>query len=489
MTALPLIDEPLWSGLGLVAPLQARMRGRVPAGVRGISIDTRTLQPGDLFFAIKGENSDGHTHLGQAFTNGAAAAVVDEDHAEAPNATGPVYVVKDVLAAMENLGRAARARSTARIAAVTGSVGKTSTKEALALVLSDAGPTHASTASYNNHWGVPLTLARMAGAARYGVFEIGMNHAGEITPLVALVRPHVAIITTIAPVHLAQFSGIEAIAAAKAEIFTGIVKGGVAILHRDIAQWGQLQKAANAAGIRHVLSFGSSKEADARITSIDVFPEGTYVEAEVLGQSLRYRMAAPGKHFAENSLAVLLAARAMGLDLVKAAKSLEHFRPPAGRGHRIVLRLHHGEATLIDESHNANPASMRAALEVLGALPVTGEGRRIAVLGDMLELGPDEKKLHAEISGAISRNKIDVVFAAGPLMRQLYELLPKQRRGAWFATAAELEAAIVPVLVPGDVIMIKGSNGSRMGPLAKALATQFSSARPILSGEILPRIA
>ncbi len=489
MTALPLIDEPLWSGLGLVAPLQARMRGRVPAGVRGISIDTRTLQPGDLFFAIKGENSDGHTHLGQAFTNGAAAAVVDEDHAEAPNATGPVYVVKDVLAAMENLGRAARARSTARIAAVTGSVGKTSTKEALALVLSDAGPTHASTASYNNHWGVPLTLARMAGAARYGVFEIGMNHAGEITPLVALVRPHVAIITTIAPVHLAQFSGIEAIAAAKAEIFTGIVKGGVAILHRDIAQWGQLQKAANAAGIRHVLGFGSSKEADARITSIDVFPEGTYVEAEVLGQSLRYRMAAPGKHFAENSLAVLLAARAMGLDLVKAAKSLEHFRPPAGRGHRIVLRLHHGEATLIDESYNANPASMRAALEVLGALPVTGEGRRIAVLGDMLELGPDEKRLHAEISGAISRNKIDVVFAAGPMMRQLYALLPKQRRGAWFATAAELEAAIVPVLVPGDVIMIKGSNGSRMGPLAKALATHFSSARPILSGEILPRIA
>ena len=489
MTALPLMDDPLWSGLGLVAPLHARVRGRVPAGVRGISIDTRTLQPGDLFFAIKGENSDGHAHLGQAFTNGAAAAVVDEDHAEAPNATGPVYVVKDVLAAMESLGRAARARSKARIAAVTGSVGKTSTKEALALVLSDAGPTHASIASYNNQWGVPLTLARMSEAAKFGVFEIGMNHPGEITPLVGQVQPHVAIITTIAPVHLAQFSGIEAIAAAKAEIFSGVVKGGVAIVNRDIAQWGQLQKLANAAGIRHVLGFGNSQEADARLTSVEVFPEGTYVEAEVLGKSLRYRMSAPGRHFAENSLAVLLAARAMGLDLVKAAKSLEHFRPPAGRGHRLVLRLPDGDATLIDESYNANPASMRAALEVLGALPVTGEGRRIAVLGDMLELGPDEKKLHAEIGGSISRNKIDLVFAAGPLMRQLFELLPKQRRGAWFATAAELEAVIVPALVPGDVLMVKGSNGSKMGPLAKAIARHFSNAKPVLSGEILPRIA
>ena len=475
MTALLVENAPLWTGLALVTPLQARVSGHVPTAVEGISIDTRTLQPGDLFFAITGENSNGHDHVAAALAKGAAAAVVDETHADVLKGLGPLYVVGQVLPALERLGAAARTRSKARIAAVTGSVGKTSTKEALALVLGEAGPTHASVASYNNHWGVPLTLARMSAAARFGVFEIGMNHPGEITPLVAQVRPHVALITTIAPVHLENFDGIEGIAAAKAEIFSGLVKGGVAILNRDIAQYPQLLALAQQSGARHVLSFGKHKDAEARLESVEVFPEGTYVEAQILGQSLRYRMAAPGRHFAENSLGVLLAARAMGLELADAAKSLEHFRPPAGRGHRVVLHVPGGDATLIDESYNANPASMAAALEVLATLPVTGDGRRIAVLGDMLELGGDEHKHHADLAGLIKQNKIDLVFAAGRRMRHLYDALPTQRRGDWFASASELAPVLAQFIRAGDVVMIKGSNGSHMGPLAKALGQHFSN--------------
>ena len=474
MNPHPLLLDPLWSGFGLVAPLQARVSGTMPEGATGISIDTRTLNAGDLFFAITGDSSNGHDHVAQAFENGAAAAVVDEAHAQRLRGLGPLYVVADVLAAMQHLGLASRSRTGARIAAVTGSVGKTSTKDALALVLASHGATHASAASYNNHWGVPLTLARMPQASRFGVFEIGMNHAGEITPLVAMVQPHVAIITTIAPVHLEHFGSLEAIAQAKAEIFSGLARGGVAIINRDNAQYQLLQDAARASPARHVLSFGAHEEAEARLESVEVFPEGTYVHADVLGQRLRYRMAAPGRHFAENSLAVLLAARAMGMDLAKAAQALEQFRPAAGRGQRAVLQTPQGPFTLIDESYNANPASMRAALAVLGRLGLDGTGRRIAVLGDMLELGRDENTLHAELSQVIDDEKIDLVFAAGPRMRHLYEALPVPVQGGWAASADLLQAIVADAVRAGDVVMVKGSNGSRMGPLVKALAGNFS---------------
>ncbi len=466
-------DETLWTPLALVAPLGARVSGALPArGITGVSIDTRTLQDGDLFVALKGDNSDGHDYVRKAFEAGAAAAVVDEAHADALTGAGPLYVAKDTLVALEGLGRAARARSKARIVAVTGSVGKTTTKELLRCALASAGETHASAASYNNHWGVPLTLARMPQSARFGVFEIGMNHAGEITPLVAMARPHVAIITRIAPVHLAHFASIEAIADAKAEIFSGLQRGGVAILNRDDAQFERLRAAAREAGVRFTLSFGESEEADAILLECEVDGQTTRVKARALGQDLDYRIGAPGRHIAMNSLAVLLAARAAGLELAAAARALAHFEPPAGRGQRETLEAADGPFTLIDESYNANPASMRAALDLLGAAK---GARRIAVLGDMLELGPDGPALHAAIAEDIERNQVDLVFTAGPLMRALAEAIPAGRRGAHAANAAALEPIVLDALGAGDVVMIKGSNGSRMGPLVAAMRKAFAS--------------
>ena len=468
-------DDALWTPLALVAPLGARVSGALPArGVTGVSIDTRTLAEGDLFVALKGDNSDGHDYVRKAFEAGAAAAAIDEAHAQALAGAGPLYVAKDTLIALEGLGRAARARSKARIVAVTGSVGKTTTKELLRCALASAGETHASAASYNNHWGVPLTLARMPESARFGVFEIGMNHAGEITPLVAMAQPHIAIITRIAPVHLEHFASVEAIADAKAEIFSGLQRGGVAILNRDDAQFERLRDAAGAAGVRFVLSFGESAEADATLLSCDVDGETTRVQARVLGQDLTYTIGAPGRHIAMNSLAVLMASRAAGLDLQAAARALAGFRPPAGRGQRETLQAADGPFTIIDESYNANPASMRAALDLLGA--ADGK-RRIAVLGDMLELGPQARALHAAIAEDVERNQIDLVYTAGPLMQALSEAIPAERRGAHAANAAALEPIVLDALRAGDVVMIKGSNGSRMGPLVAAMRKAFASPR------------
>ena len=468
-------DDVLWTPLALVAPLGARVSGALPArGVTGISIDTRTLAEGDLFVALKGDNSDGHDYVRKAFEAGAAAAAIDEAHAQALAGAGPLYVAKDTLVALEGLGRAARSRSKARIVAVTGSVGKTTTKELLRCALASAGETHASAASYNNHWGVPLTLARMPESARFGLFEIGMNHAGEITPLVAMAQPHIAIITRIAPVHLEHFASVEAIADAKAEIFSGLQRGGVAILNRDDAQFERLRDAAGAAGVRFVLSFGESAEADATLLSCDVDGETTRVQARVLGQDLTYTIGAPGRHIAMNSLAVLMASRAAGLDLQAAARAVAGFRPPAGRGQRETLQAADGPFTIIDESYNANPASMRAALDLLGA--ADGK-RRIAVLGDMLELGPQARALHAAIAEDVERNQIDLVYTAGPLMQALSEAIPAERRGAHAANAAALEPIVLDALRAGDVVMIKGSNGSRMGPLVAAMRKAFASPR------------
>ncbi|MCB1524733.1 MAG: UDP-N-acetylmuramoylalanyl-D-glutamyl-2, 6-diaminopimelate--D-alanyl-D-alanine ligase, partial [Rhodoblastus sp.] len=319
-----------------------------------------------------------------------------------------------------------------------------------------------------------LTLARMPESARFGVFEIGMNHAGEITPLVAMAQPHIAIITRIAPVHLEHFASVEAIADAKAEIFSGLQRGGVAILNRDDAQFERLRDAAGAAGVRFVLSFGESAEADATVLSCDVEGETTRVQARVLGQDLTYTIGAPGRHIAMNSLAVLMASRAAGLDLQAAARALAGFRPPAGRGQRETLQAADGPFTIIDESYNANPASMRAALDLLGA--ADGK-RRIAVLGDMLELGPQARALHAAIAEDVERNQIDLVYTVGPLMQALSEAIPAERRGAHAANAAALEPIVLDALRAGDVVMIKGSNGSRMGPLVAAMRKAFASPR------------
>ena len=462
----------IWSRLGLVSPLYARMNGMPAKPVSGVSIDTRTLQPGDLFFAIQGDHSNGHDHVAAAFEKGAAAAVVDEAHAAALFTSGPLYIVHDTLAALQSLALAARARTDAAIVAVTGSVGKTSTKDALALVLSAQGPTHASVASYNNHWGVPLTLARMPKESRFGVFEIGMNHAGEITPLVGMVRPHVAIVTTIAPVHLEFFDSIDGIADAKAEIFSGLEAGGAAIINADIKQYVRLRKAADESPAGKVLTFGTRKGADARFEDAVTIAEGTRVQARIMGRRYNYVVGAPGRHMAMNSLAVLLAVEALGGNLDQAAADFARFTPPPGRGQRTVLPLPYGEFTLVDESYNANPASIRAALSLLRETQVGG--KRIVALGDMLELGPQGPDLHKDLAEAILAADVDLVFAAGPLMKNMFDVLPAKIKGGWAETSVGIEKNLIAAIGPYDIVMIKGSNGSRMGPVVAKLKSVFA---------------
>jgi UDP-N-acetylmuramoyl-tripeptide--D-alanyl-D-alanine ligase len=465
------MTEPLWTLPALVAAMGATASGSPAAQATGISIDSRTLRPGDLFFAIKGDVHDGHAFVPAALKAGAAAAVVSREQAGAFD--GPLLVVPDVLEALVALGRAARARSGAKIVAVTGSVGKTGTKEALRTVLSRQGPTHASDKSFNNHWGVPLTLARLPAGARFGAFEIGMNHAGEITPLVGMVRPHAAIVTAVEPVHIENLGSIEAIADAKSEIFSGVVPGGAAIIIRDNPHYPRVRAHAEARGDLEVITFGEHPQADVRLTALELRPDDSLVEASVLGRPVSYRIGSPGRHVAMNSLAVLAAVAAIGADVAAAAAAFADVVPPSGRGSRIRLALPGGEATLIDESYNANPASMGAAMAILGRQPVSGQGRRIAVLGDMLELGEHGPALHAGLAEAVAANGIDIVHACGPLMRHLHEALPPERRGAWAPSAGELQPLVLAGIRPGDVVTVKGSNGSRTGAIVAALKAAF----------------
>ncbi len=469
----------LWTSLGLVGPLSARVSGSIPrGGVTGISIDTRTLQKGELYFAIKGANVDGHDFVGAAFDKGAAAAVVDEHHVKELKELGPLYVVHDVLPSLEHLGTAARARSPARIVAVTGSVGKTSTKEALRLALAPGGAAHASVASYNNHWGVPLTLARMPKDTAFGIYEVGMNHKGEITPLTAMVRPHVAIITTIAAVHLEYFDSLDDIADAKAEIFSGLVPGGVAIINRDIAQYERLRARAEDSPAGYVAGFVENEKADARLLSVTLGSDYSAVRADICGETLSYRLGAPGRHLALNSLAVLLAAKAFGVDLKLAAGALDAFRAQRGRGERLQLHAKNGAFTLIDESYNASPESVRAALALASALPLPGEGRRIAVLGDMLELGQKAAAMHAEIAADLVKNNIDLVFVAGPLSKHLYNALPRHMRGAARDRSSELAPSVVAAVRGGDLVLVKGSNAIKMSAIVDALKQNAAAFAP-----------
>ena len=463
----------LWSERELAAAVGAAPSAPLSAVVRGVSIDSRTLEAGDLFIAIKGDAHDGHDHLARAFESGAVAAIVSRKHAARLAALGPLFAVDDTLSAMERLGVAARARSNARIVAVTGSVGKTTAKEMLRAMLSACGATHASAQSYNNHWGVPLTLARMAASAHFGVFEIGMNHAGEIAPLSRMVRPHAALVTTIAPVHIEHLGSIEAIADAKAEIFLGLEPGGTAALNRDAPQFERLAKAAAARGVR-VVTFGRGEDCDARLIELEASDGGSRVRARVLGRELAFVVGAPGAHMAENALGALLAADALGADIDPCAAALERFAPQQGRGARFSVATPDGPAIIIDESYNANPASMRAALKLLAAAKPGPKGRRIAVIGDMLELGPAAEAMHAELAADLSANRVDLLFGAGPLTRALYEAAPASMRAAWTARSNELTDEVARELRGGDIAMIKGSNGSRMGPLVAALRDRFA---------------
>ncbi len=466
----------LWTIDDMAAAMRADRLGALPADIGGISIDSRSLAKGDAFFAIQGENRDGHDFVEAALKAGAGLAVVARAQAARFAADAALLVVDDVLEGLRDLARAARARSHAKIIAVTGSVGKTSTKDALRLALSADGETHASAASYNNHWGVPLSLARMPVNAKYAVFEIGMNHAGEITPLTRLVRPHIAIITAIEPVHLEYFGSLDRIADAKAEIFLGVEPGGAAVLNRDNAQFNRLADAAKAAGIARIVSCGEGKDADARLMRHSLQAECSTVEARILGHDVAYKLGAPGLHLVLNSLAVLAAAALAGADLALAALALTKLRPAAGRGTRITLAVPGGSALLIDESYNANPASMRAAIALLGQAPIGPRGRRIAVLGDMLELGGEGAVLHRSLAEPLAAAKADLVFCSGPQMRSLWEALPSGTRGGYAESAAALEPSVLGAIRAGDAVMVKGSLGSKMGPIVKALERQFSRA-------------
>ena len=464
---------PLWTTSAMAGAMRASVQGALPDAVSGISIDSRTIAPGEAYFAIRGDVHDGHDFVGAALKAGAALAVIEAAQCGKFADDAPLLLVDDVLAALVDLAHAARARLDAQVIAVTGSVGKTSTKEAMRRVLGAQGEAHASAASFNNHWGVPLSLARCPATARFAIFEVGMNHAGEIEPLVKMVRPHVAVITTVEPVHLEFFAGVEAIADAKAEIFAGVEPGGAVVLNRDNSQFDRLQTHARALGISRIVSFGSDKESDARLLEVSLHSACSAVHANILGHDVTYKLGMPGRHMAMNSLGVLAAASLAGADLALAALSLSQIEPAAGRGMRRALEIGSGEATLIDESYNANPASMAAALSVLGTAAVGPHGRRIAVLGDMLELGPTSPALHRGLNEAIKTNRIDLVYCCGPLMRNLWDALSTGKRGGYADDAAGLETQAVAAIRAGDAIMIKGSLGSKMKTIVNALEKRF----------------
>ncbi len=445
----------LWTAAEASAATGGRAVGDWVAS--GISIDTRTLCPGDLFVALKAAR-DGHDFVAQALAQGAAAALVSR----VPEGIGddaPLLIVEDVQSGLEALGRAARARTRARIVAVTGSVGKTSTKEMLACMLADQGVTHAAVASYNNHWGVPLTLARMPRDTEYAVIEIGMNHPGEIAPLARQARPHVAMITTVAAVHLEAFDDVAGIAREKASIFQGLEPGGIAIVNADIPEAQILRDAAMAQGA-DVRSFGD-RNADYRLRDIRMNDEGSLAQAVTQGRQVSFQVNSFGRHFALNALGALAAVEALGGDLDRAIGSLRSWTPYKGRGALETVALKAGELTLLDDSYNANPTSMGAALEVLARTP--GTGRRIAFVGDMKELGKGEVALHADLANHPALEDIDRVHCIGPLMRALFEALPPHKRGTWHETSTDILPELPGLVGVGDIVLAKGSLSMGLG--------------------------
>ena len=458
----------------------ARATGGQPTGAwqaTGISIDSRALQPGDLFIGLAGPSFDGHDFIAAALAKGAVAAMAHRRPAGLA-ANARLLMVDDTLLALTRLGRAGRARSKARLVGVTGSVGKTGTKEALRLALFSQAETFANAGSLNNHWGVPLSLARLPLAAEVGIFEIGMNHAGELGPLSRMVEPDVAIITAIEVAHLEFFASLEAIADAKAEIFEGMSADGIAILNRDNAQFDRLAARARGQGLSRVIGFGEHAGAEARLIECRLEAAGSDVRADILGRRLDYRLAAPGRHWVQNSLGVLAVVSALGLDLGLAAATLTSFSPPKGRGQRRRLALPGGYFELIDESYNASPAAMRAAFAVLGRSKPGAGGRRIAVLGDMRELGATSPRLHAELAGPLVAAGIDLVLSCGSLMNELQAALPREKRGGHAPDSQSLISAVLSNLRPGDVVLVKGSLGTRMAPIVDALLALEQAERP-----------
>lgn len=457
-------DRQLWTSAEIVAATGGTLSG--PAfDATGLTYNSREIVPGDLFLALKGAR-DGHDFAAAAFAAGATGAL-----AEHAVEGGPSVIVADTLRGLEALGVAARDRTPARRGAVTGSVGKTSVTQAIKAGLDLAGPAHASIKSYNNHIGVPLTLSRMPRATERAVFEIGMNAPGEIAPLSKLVRPHAACVTTVGPVHIEAFADGEAgVAAEKASIFEGLAGDGIAVFNNDVAFAAVLDAGARRAGAR-ITTFGSAAGCDARLIDFQPHDTGARVRAELFGKAIDFPLAQSGYHWGLNSLCVLLMLDALDVPLDTALAALSEFQPLSGRGQTLTVAAPGGAFTLIDESYNANPLSMAAGFRSLGArpLPATG-GRRVVVLTDMLELGDQSEALHEGLAGPIDAAGIDLVHAAGPEMKRLYDDLPGSRQGLWRETAAELAAEAAMLVGRGDIVMVKGSNGSKASLVAKALA-------------------
>ncbi|WP_277980983.1 UDP-N-acetylmuramoyl-tripeptide--D-alanyl-D-alanine ligase [Sphingomonas phyllosphaerae] len=428
----------------------------------GVAFDSREVGEGDLFVALAGEQSDGHRFLDQAFAQGAAGAIVSSATAH------PAVRVSDTVAALEALARAARARVKGRVIGVTGSVGKTSTKEALfaALDRSPSRRAHRSVKSYNNHTGVPLSLARMPADSDYAVLEMGMNHPGELARLTMLVRPHVAIVTAIAPAHTEFFPDESAIADAKGEIFRGLEPGGIAIIPYDSPHRDRLIAAARPYAGK-IVTFGLDKRADVHAAEVMPSPRGgTFVSARVGARELSMTIAQPGQHWVSNAMAVLAAVEAVGADLALAGLALGELGGLAGRGARRDVAVGEGSALLIDESYNANPASMRATLAVLAQEP----GRHVAVLGEMRELGEGSAAYHAALAPAVIDARVEAAVLVGEAMAPLAQALEGQVDFVHVRDAAAALDQVRALLRPGDAVLVKGSNGVGLSRLVAALA-------------------
>ncbi|EJF89069.1 UDP-N-acetylmuramoylalanyl-D-glutamyl-2,6-diaminopimelate--D-alanyl-D-alanine ligase [Bartonella tamiae] len=465
----------LWTSSELADALKGEVTGKLSEEFHGISIDSRTAQKGDIFFCIKGDQFDGHDFAQKAIENGASVLIVHKNRTKSLyHLATPMIAVDDVLQGLQNLAKAARLRSKAKIIAITGSVGKTTTKELLRQSLATVGKVHANPLSFNNHWGVPLTLARMPKETDYGVFEIGMNHANEIRPLVKLVRPDVAIVTQIAAVHLGFFSSLEDIADAKAEIFEGMNDNGIVFLNADDAFFSYLRDKALLQGVQTIWCFGEAAFADYRLEKLHMMSDSSVMKILIRGEEAMVKVGAPGRHIVQNCLAVIGACDNVGANLAKIFMALADFKAENGRGARYRLMLPKGGYfTLIDESYNANPASMRAALELLKATPKTERGRHIAVLGDMLELGAHSHKLHLELLEPIEAAEVNPIYLIGHEMEALAQVLSKKIQTTYKHNANDCIEPLVNDLLKDDIIMVKSSNSIGASRIVAALLERY----------------
>lgn len=455
----------LWTSDEVKAALTAASI-TAPFEATGVTFDSRAVGKGDLFFALGGETTDGHGFVADALSRGAAAALVSR---EVEGAKGTLVRVPDTMKALVELGRAARRRSTARIASVTGSVGKTSTKDALRAMLSAQAPTSASVASYNNHVGVPISLARLPRDAQYGVFEIGMNHPGEIEPLARQVEAHVGVVTNVGPVHIGHMGSEEAIADEKGCLFAGMAEGAVAVLNRDSHHYERLVGQARHFGVSRIVGFGRGEAADARLVSCNLQDSGSEVAALLHGRRIEYRLGAAGEHWALNSVAALAVVEALGADVSSAAATLAGVKASPGRGARRMLKFGNGTIELLDESYNANPVSVKAMLAVLARTEPQPGGRRILALGDMRELGEGADGYHAGLADAVAASGAAQVFLCGPHMQALWQKLAPAQRGVHRPDSAALAGDLPAVLRAGDVVAVKGSLGSKMKIVVDAI--------------------